>query len=238
MRSNERPYDLDSIFSRKLPLPTIRRLPVYFRNLDSMASAGVASVSSVELASMSGVSHDLIRRDLWNLHISGIRGVGYPVQNLRLAIGRVLGLGREWAIGIVGMGNLGRALIGYGGFPAKGFRIRAGFDVDPQKIGMSIEDVPVYALTDIPTVALREALAMAVITTPRDSAQDAADAAISAGITSLLNFAPTVLRVPSGVIVRHVDVSIELEVLAFRAWHHADQPNRAPSRDGLVIHHP
>ena len=202
---------------RGIPDATVARLPVYLRALYALADHGVATVSSEELASAAGVNSAKLRKDLSHLGSYGTRGVGYDVDYLVYQVSRELGLTQDWPVLIVGAGNLGRALANYGGFASRGFRIAALVDADPEIIGTVIARHTVRSSAEIEAVIDRFDVAIGVIATPAAVAQNVCDRLVAAGVTSILNFAPVVLSVPSGVDVRKVDLSIELQILAFHA---------------------
>lgn len=191
------------------------RLPGYLRALTSLARDGIASVSSEELASTAGVSSAMLRKDLSHLGSYGVRGVGYDVERLASEITSVLGLTQDWPVAIVGMGNLGRALAAYRGFAERGFRVIALLDGDPRLVGEEVADQRVRPMEDLPRLVAHDGLAIGVIATPPEGAQQACDDLVAAGVRSVLNFAPAVLAVPEGVVVRKVDLSTELQILAF-----------------------
>jgi len=200
---------------RRIPEATVARLPVYLRSLLETAEAKVRTISSERLAELAGVNAAKVRKDLSYLGSYGTRGVGYDVEYLLYQISRELGLTQDWPVVIVGVGNLGHALSNYRGFQARGFRIVALFDADPDKVGTLAGGLRVSAMDDLDDVARREHVAIAVITTPPNVAQEVADRLVAAGVTSILNFAPTVLTVPDHVSLRKVDLSIELQILSF-----------------------
>jgi redox-sensing transcriptional repressor len=200
-----------------IPDATVARLPVYLRSLYSLADHGVATVSSEELAAAAGVNSAKLRKDLSHLGSYGTRGVGYDVDYLIYQVSRELGLTQDWPVLIVGAGNLGRALANYGGFASRGFRIAALVDADPAVVGTVIARHTVRSAADIEDVIERFDVSIGVIATPAAVAQNVCDRLVAAGVTSILNFAPVVLNVPSGVDVRKVDLSIELQILAFHA---------------------
>jgi redox-sensing transcriptional repressor len=200
---------------RGIPDATVARLPVYLRTLSALADRGTATVSSDELATAAGVNPAKLRKDLSHLGSYGVRGVGYDVEYLVYQIGRELGLTQDWPVAIVGIGNLGHALAGYGGFATRGFRIVALFDDDPSVIGEVVAGLPVRPTAALAEVAAVEPISIGVIATPAASAQAVCDALVLAGVGSVLNFAPVVLSVPDGVDVRKVDLSTELQILAF-----------------------
>jgi redox-sensing transcriptional repressor len=200
-----------------IPDATVARLPVYLRALYALADHGVATVSSEELAAAAGVNSAKLRKDLSHLGSYGTRGVGYDVDYLIYQVSRELGLTQDWPVLIVGAGNLGRALANYGGFASRGFRIAALVDADPAMVGTVIARHTVRSEAEIEDVIERFDVSIGVIATPAAVAQNVCDRLVAAGVTSILNFAPVVLNVPSGVDVRKVDLSIELQILAFHA---------------------
>jgi redox-sensing transcriptional repressor len=200
-----------------IPDATVARLPVYLRALYALADRGVATVASDELAAAAGVNSAKLRKDLSHLGSYGTRGVGYDVDYLVYQVSRELGLTQDWPVLIVGAGNLGRALANYGGFASRGFHVAALVDTDPAVVGTMIARHTVRSSADIEDVIRRFDVAIGVIATPATVAQNVCDRLVAAGVTSILNFAPVVLNVPSGVDVRKVDLSIELQILAFHA---------------------
>jgi redox-sensing transcriptional repressor len=212
---------------RGIPDATVARLPVYLRALSSYADSGVATVSSEELAAAAGVNSAKLRKDLSYLGSYGTRGVGYDVDYLVYQISRELGLTQDWPVVIVGIGNLGHALANYGGFTSRGFRVAALVDADPTQIGEEVAGLLVKPLIRLDDVVRETRCSIGVIATPGRAAQDVCDRLVRAGVTSILNFAPVVLSVPQGVDVRKVDLSIELQILAF----HEQRKNgaRAPA---------
>ncbi len=200
---------------RPIPEATVGRLPVYLRVLVEIAEAGTTTVSSGGLAQAAGVNAAKVRKDLSYLGSYGTRGVGYDVEYLIHHISRELGLTQDWATCIVGMGNLGAALANYGGFAQRGFRIAALFDSNTAKVGTKVAGLEILDIEDAERVIKEEEISIAILAVPGATAQDVADRLVSAGITSILNFAPTVLSVPDGVSLRKVDLSIELQILSF-----------------------
>jgi redox-sensing transcriptional repressor len=200
-----------------IPDATVARLPVYLRALYALADHEVATVSSEELAAAAGVNSAKLRKDLSHLGSYGTRGVGYDVDYLIYQVSRELGLTQDWPVLIVGAGNLGRALANYGGFASRGFRIAAMVDADPTVVGTVIARHTVRSAADIEDVIDRFDVSIGVIATPAPVAQNVCDRLVAAGVTSILNFAPVVLSVPTDVDVRKVDLSIELQILAFHA---------------------
>jgi redox-sensing transcriptional repressor len=202
---------------RGIPDATVARLPVYLRALYTLADHGVATVSSDELAAATGVNSAKLRKDLSHLGSYGTRGVGYDVEYLVYQVSRELGLTQDWPVLIVGAGNLGRALANYGGFASRGFHVAALLDSDPAVVGSVIAHHAVRSDAELERVVERFGVSIGVIATPATAAQNVCDRLVAAGVTSILNFAPLVLNVPAGVDVRKVDLSIELQILAFHA---------------------
>ena len=200
---------------RRIPEATVERLPEYLRLLTESRDAGISNVSSEELADMAGVNAAKVRKDLSYLGTYGVRGVGYDVEYLIYQVRRELGLDHDWPVVIVGAGNLGQALAGYGGFGERGFPIAGIVDVDSRKIGMEIGGVTVRNLVELATLVRRGNVSIGVVATPPASAQDAADRLVAAGVTSILNFAPVLLNVPATVSVRKVDLAVELQILSY-----------------------
>jgi redox-sensing transcriptional repressor len=198
-----------------IPEATVARLPVYLRALRALAESGTVTVSSEALAAAAGVNSAKLRKDLSHLGSYGTRGVGYDVEYLDYQISRELGLTQDWAVVIVGVGNLGHALANYGGFASRGFRIAGLLDADATRVGEKIVGLVVRHFDELESVIRDELVSIGVIATPASAAQSVADRLVAAGITSILNFAPTVLAVPDDVDVRKVDLSIELQILAF-----------------------
>jgi redox-sensing transcriptional repressor len=200
-----------------IPEATVARLPVYLRALYGLAERGISTVASEELAAAAGVNSAKLRKDLSHLGSYGIRGVGYDVDYLVYQVSRTLGLTQDWPVVIVGAGNLGRALANYGGFLSRGFTIAAMLDSDTAIVGSRIARLTVRHVDELEALVASHKVAIGVIATPAGSAQAVCDRLVAAGVTSILNFAPLVLSVPEGVDVRKVDLSIELQILAFHA---------------------
>jgi redox-sensing transcriptional repressor len=201
--------------SREIPEATVARLPVYLRALTTLGEEGTATCSSEELAAAAGVNSAKLRKDLSYLGSYGTRGVGYDVDYLRYQIAREIGVTQDWPVVIVGIGNLGHALANFSGFRSRGFRVVALLDADPQRRGESVAGIDVRDFADLGPIVREHGVAIGVIATPASAAQDVADQMVGAGISSILNFAPTVIAVPGGVDVRKVDLSIELQILAY-----------------------
>lgn len=200
---------------RRIPEATVARLPLYYRALVETAERKIPTISSERLAEMAGVNAAKVRKDFSYLGSYGTRGVGYDVEYLLFQISRELGLTQDWPVVIVGIGNLGHALANYRGFSARGFRVVALVDADPAKGGEVVGGLTVEPISELPRIVSERRVAIGIIATPAAVAQEVAEALVQAGVTSVLNFAPTVIAVPEGVSLRKVDLSIELQILSF-----------------------
>ena len=201
--------------TRRIPEATVARLPVYLQLLVEQAELGIDSISSDGLAELAGVNAAKVRKDLSYLGSYGTRGVGYEVDYLVYQIRRELGLEHEWPVVIVGAGNLGQALAGYGGFNERGFPVAGIVDIDPAKVDTVVGGVRVRPLTELAQIVSARKVSIGVVATPPGAAQDAADKLVKVGVTSILNFAPVVLAVPRGISVRKVDLAVELQILSY-----------------------
>ena len=206
------------------------RLPVYQRILAELVRNRVSTVSSEQLAAMARVNAAKVRKDLSLLGSFGTRGSGYDPEFLISQIDRALGVDQNWSVAVVGIGNLGRALINSAGFASRGYQVTALFDVDPAVVSEEVRGMKVRHMDEIATLRPAERPAIGVITTPGWAAQQVADLLVEVGVTSLLNFAPRVLTVPPTVHLRYVDLSIELQVLGFYRARH-EGPDRPPGVD-------
>ena len=201
--------------ARDIPEATVARLPVYLRALTTLSEQGIGTCSSEQLAGAAGVNSAKLRKDLSYLGSYGTRGVGYDVDYLRYQIAREIGVTQDWPVVIVGIGNLGQALANYSGFRSRGFRVVALLDADPARHDAVVAGLDVGPFDDLERIVHEHSVAIGVIATPALAAQDVADRMVACGITSILNFAPIVLNVPAQVDIRKVDLSIELQILAY-----------------------
>jgi len=199
----------------QVPAASVARLPLYLRCLEQLRVDGVSTVSSSRLAELAGVNAAKLRKDLSHLGSYGTRGVGYEVPNLMLQIQRELGLDEQSPVIVVGLGNLGQALAKHGGFGDRGFPIVALFDVQPDVVGMQVGDLVVSHFDDIEAVVEERGARTAIIATPAEAAQGVTDQVVEAGITSVLNFAPTVVQADPGIALRQVDLAVELQILSY-----------------------
>lgn len=194
---------------------TINRLSLYLRSLRQLEAVGVARVSSAALARFCQLSAAQVRKDLAAFGDFGTRGVGYDIEPLARSLAAVLHLDRVHRIVIFGMGNIGTALARFPAFNAGSFRVVAGFDSDPAKVGKRVGDVPIHAAAEVARVVRRTRATMAVLAVPADAAMSGYEALVQAGITSILNFAPFVLPASAACRVKNVDLRTHLEELSY-----------------------
>lgn len=194
---------------------TIDRLPLYFRTLGQIRGEGVEIISSDELGKKIGVTPEQIRKDLASFGEFGKKGVGYYVADLSRHIGDILGLNRDWRIALIGYGRLGGALANYRNFKELGFKIRAIFDTNPDKIGQTLGELKVQPLDDLESTIHEKGINIAVLTVPTGVAQSLVDRLIAAGIKGIWNFAPVKLIAPPGVRICNEDISVGLTGLSY-----------------------
>jgi redox-sensing transcriptional repressor len=199
----------------RIPRATIQRLAVCVQVLGNLVRDKVEIVSSNHLADACGVTASQVRKDLAYFGEFGIRGVGYNVQSLLRSISASLSIDREWRMVLIGVGNLGKALLNHGEFRKRRFNIMAIFDCDPFKIGETVRDLEVRCTQDLKRVVQELEIEIGIITTPPERAQTAAQHLVDAGLTSILNFAPARIKVPQNVHVEYVDFFNHLYALAF-----------------------
>ncbi len=201
--------------SLKIPEATIIRLSVYSRFLAQIRRKSAGTISSGEIARGVGVSSAQVRKDLAYFGEFGTRGVGYNVNELYGYLMKILGLTTQWPAVIVGAGKLGSALAMYGGFAERGFIIVGIFDSDPKKIGQKVDSHEILPVSGLEEVVTKSGAAIGIIAVPAEVAQDVADTMVKTGLKAILNFSPRVLMVPEDVVIRNVDLSVNLEILSF-----------------------
>jgi redox-sensing transcriptional repressor len=199
----------------RLSRASVGRLSLYLRYLEGLRRDGIQKVSSGQLGDSLGVTDAQVRKDLASLGNLGHPGVGYAVPELIAAIRHALGIDREWLAALAGAGNLARALLRYHGFLDRNFRFVALFDADPAKVGQRIDGLEIHATAEMASVIATTGAELGVLAVPAESCQSVAEAMVAAGVRGLLNFAPTVLRLPPHVQVVSVDLTVQLEQLAF-----------------------
>lgn len=217
---------------QNLPTAAIGRLSLYLRELQRLAERGTESINSNDLARLIDVSPATVRKDLAAIEAIGRRGVGYGVPTLIERIGRILGTETHWNVILIGVGSLGTALLRYRGFQRQGFRIVGAFDLDPRLIGSSIGGLTVRSIASLRKAAVALRPQMAVLAVPAEAAADIAAELVAVGVTGILNFAPTSLKLPRGVGVVNVDLASEMQRLAFEITRQptsgAESPAAAP----------
>lgn len=199
----------------KIPEATVMRLSIYSRFLHQLLEDEVNTVASGDIASGVGVSSAQVRKDLAYFGEFGTRGVGYKVEELYGHLMKILGLDQNWNVIIIGAGKLGSALALYKGFEDRGFKVTSILDVDNKRIMKQIGDVTVESLDLLEERVREQGIKIGVVTVPAAAAQDVTDQLVAAGVKAILNFSPRVLKVPNDVILRNVDLSVNLEVLSF-----------------------
>jgi redox-sensing transcriptional repressor len=200
---------------RKVAESTVRRLSLYLRFLEEFEGQGVETVSSGALASRGGTTSAQVRKDLSFFGSFGKRGLGYPVPELAGQLREILGLKRRYRVGMIGAGKIGSALVQYRGFRQRGFDIIAIFDSDPAKIGRQWNGLTVLDVASLEKEVARHPIDMAVLVTPAEAAQPVTDRLVELGVKAILNFAPAQLSVPDDVVVKTVNLALELETLSY-----------------------
>jgi redox-sensing transcriptional repressor len=199
----------------KVAESTVRRLSLYLRFLEEFEGQGIATVSSGALASRGGTTSAQVRKDLSFFGSFGKRGLGYPVPALADRLREILGLKRRYRVGMIGAGKIGSALVQYRGFRQRGFDIIAIFDSDTSKIGRQWNGLTVLDVTSLERELGKQPIDMAVLVTPAEAAQPVADRLVALGVKAILNFAPVQLAVPEDVVVKTVNLALELETLSY-----------------------
>jgi redox-sensing transcriptional repressor len=200
---------------RRISESTIHRLSIYYRALNQLERENYETISSKELAKREKLTPAQVRKDLSFFGSFGTRGLGYPVTELRDKIAEILGINRSWNVALVGVGNIGSALVSYKEFQKQGFRIRKVFDNDQRKIGSNHKGIIVSDVDDIVTELRDSKIEIVVIAVPSSAAQMIVDDVVEAGIKAILNFAPINLKVPDDVHLRNENMAMELEYLSF-----------------------
>src|SRR5215218_5332051 len=202
--------------SELIPNPAVRRLSLYLRQLESFSRKDRRTISSKQLGESLGLTDAQVRKDLAYFGQFGHPGIGYRVDDLIAQVKRILGTDKVWNVLLVGSGNLGRALMAYKGFNAKGFRLTAVFDASPQLVNKKIGSFNVQPMTELESTIQKNQIRLAMIAVPADNAQDVVDQLVAAGIRGILNFAPTSVNVPPNIALTAVDLSVQLEQLSFQ----------------------
>lgn len=199
----------------RVSIAVIKRLPKYYRYLGMIADKGIIRISSQELSNITGLTASQIRQDLNHFGGFGQQGYGYNVEELRGEIERIIGINRDYNAIIIGAGNIGHALAQYKNFDGLGFKIRAMFDQNPDKVGGMVNDVKVLPIDEMSAFIKSEKIDILVITVPANVAQSIADEGVEAGIKGIWNFAPIDLKVPDNIIVENVHLNESLFTLTY-----------------------
>lgn len=199
----------------KIPEGTVARLSVYSRYLNEVKRKGIVTISSSEIARGVGVNSAQVRKDMAFFGEFGTRGVGYNVEKLNNEILEILGLNSIWNVALVGMGHLGCALASYKSFKQRNFNLACSFDNDPQKIGKKINEIEILSIERLEEIVAQKQTRIGVVTVPAEAAQEITNSLIRAGVQAILNFAPTRLAVPPEIVLRNVDLAVNLELFSF-----------------------
>lgn len=201
---------------KKIPAPTVNRLSLYLKCFSELSASDIEYVSSEHVAKCIGLNPAQVRKDLAYFGKFGRRGFGYHVGQLIENISRILGTHKGWKVAVAGTGNLGRALLMYRGFVSRGFRIVAGFDVDPAKVGWELEGIKIYHIDDIEKVIKKEKIELIIVATPGEALPALMNRLKKTGIKGVLNFAGKhLVSEEAGIKVRNVDLALEMEQLTF-----------------------
>jgi len=200
---------------KKISDSTISRLSKYYRTLGRLIAQKVKTVSSDEIAEIDGVTSAQVRKDLSFFGTFGKRGLGYNTADLQHNIGKILGLFKKWNVALVGVGNIGHALVDYQEFKKQGFEIKLLLDNDVNKIGTKVGDLEIKSFSDAPVHLEDEKIQIAIVAVPASVAQRVVNSLTDAGVRAILNFAPLSLKVPDGVMIKNENMSIELEALSY-----------------------
>lgn len=198
-----------------VPKVVVSRLSLYLRELQRLVAAGHQTISSSQLGTLLGFSDAQVRKDLGFFGQFGYPGVGYRCDELIRAMRDILGTNHAWGVAMVGVGNLGNALLGYRGFGRQNFVIAAAFDADPSKVGQTIQGIRIQPLDELAATIRERGIRLGMIVVPAERAQEAADRLVAAGVEGIVNFAPVTLTLPPHVQNVGVDLAIELEQLSF-----------------------
>ncbi len=199
----------------EIPEVVIDRLPIYARALKLLEREGREVVISHELGTQLGVTPAQIRKDLSYFGRFGKQGRGYNVQRLLSELRQILGLDQQWTLALVGVGNLGRAIVTYGGFAPEGFYIVEAFDASPEIVGQRVGQIVVRDVKEVPKVLRRSPVDIGIVAVPAPAAQGGIDTLVSCGVKALLNYAPMAARVPRDIRVRHIDPVLSLQGMTF-----------------------
>jgi redox-sensing transcriptional repressor len=206
----------ESSGDRLAPKAVVGRVSLYLRQLETFQRQGHTTVSSSQLGAALAINNAQVRKDLAFFGQFGYPGIGYRIEELIATLRRILGIDRDWPLALVGLGNLGRALMKYRGFRSRGFHVVALFDNDANKVGQVYDSLTVEPIEALRKTIAARGISLAVLSVPAEAAQRVADLMVASGILGILNFAPVPLVVPPSVNVVGVDLSVQLEHLAYK----------------------
>jgi len=210
----------------KIPNATIERIALYLRPLENLLQQGIDVISSRKLALLCRVRSAQVRKDLSYFGEFGVRGVGYDVRDLIREIHRILGTDRQWKLGIVGLGNMGMALVQDEYFTRRSYRFVAAFDSDPEKIGkIVIPGLTIESASKIGQFSQVLGIHIGILAVPPSQAQSVADRFFEAGVKAILNFSPIQLREPECCHVENVDFTVSLDNLAYYSGRKINKSN-------------
>lgn len=209
-----------------VPRVAASRLSRYLRRLEELSNRGETTTSSQELGKALGVTAAQVRKDLGHFGQFGFPGLGYKISNLVPQIKSILGTDRAWNVAMVGIGNLGNALLRYKGFQAHGFRIAALLDNNPRLTGRTLEGLTVEPIEALERIVAERSIELSILSVPASAAQGVADRLVRAGVRGIYNFAPVQLTLPDAVAYVSIDLAVELEQLAFLVRHREREPGR------------
>lgn len=201
--------------SNNIPEVIVQRLPLYFRAVELLSRRKVEVISSQNLGSFLKITPTQIRKDLSYFGHFGKQGKGYSVSRLHKELRSILGLEHQWCMALIGVGRLGRAILGYGSFEPQGFKIAACFDTDPKQIGKKVSNCVVQDISGLEEKLQQSDIHIAIVAVPQDQAQRVIDSLVKCGIRSILNYAPICARVPAGINIRDIDPVMSLQTLTF-----------------------
>lgn len=205
-----------------IPIPSLKRLPMYYRELKRAAENGVRFMNSSQLGKLLGIPSTQVRKDLSYVEDQGTPGVGYNTQSLADTLQNYLGLNKPKNAVLAGVGNLANALISFPGFQQFGIHIQYLFDNDPEKVGQTLSGLHIFHINEMACIIHQQHIPIGIITTPAVSAQAVAETMIAGGIQSIWNFAPVTVHAPEYVSVLNQDLTVEMAVLSFRTFNKAE----------------
>ncbi|MFQ5879912.1 MAG: redox-sensing transcriptional repressor Rex [Dehalococcoidia bacterium] len=211
----ERAHRRGEQVAMEIPQVVVERLPIYARALATLEDRGQELVSSQDLGSRLGITPAQIRKDLSYFGRFGKQGRGYNVTKLCSELRQILGLDRQWRLALVGVGKLGRAILGYDGFAPQGFRIVEAFDIDPALVGKRINSLIVKATADLEEILRQNPVDIGIVAVPATAAQEVIDRLVGCGVQAILNYAPVAAHVPKGVHIRQIDPALAMQSMTF-----------------------